>query len=345
MAITIYDIANRANVSIATVSRVFNNHERVSEGTRNRVLAVAKELGYQPHASAQSLARQKTNLVSAVVPMLTNYFFLEVLRGLQDRLAETGYDLIVYSTRTMEGIDDQIDRSLQRGRSAGVLIFSTPITLSKARELKKTNRPIVLVDSFNSLFDSVSIDNEQGGRMATRLLLEKGCSRIGLIAADPDSEPSRRRQLGYEQALLDAGLSYREDLVVHCVGEPDHGFNEDAGDRAMTELLSRPDPPDAVFVVSDVQALGAIRAARRMGKRVPEDLLIVGFDDIQISRYVGLTTLRQPRYEMGRSAIDRLLTRIAHPNEPVSHTVFTPELQRRYTCGTTMQNGYVRPQS
>lgn len=331
LGVTIYDIAERADVSIATVSRVFNKNPRVSGGTRARVLAVAEELGYEPHVSAQSLARQRTSVVSAVIPMMTNYFFVEVLRGLQDRLAESGFDLLVYSSVLMDDIDVQLDRALQRGRSAGVLLFSTPITRARAARLRRSNRPVVLVDSASGEFDSVSLDNVQGGYLATRHLIEGGHRRIGLVMANPVSVPAADRRRGYEQALREAGLPADPSLVALSADVRNHGFTEEAGYLGMRALLRRPQPPDAVFVVSDLQALGALRALQEAGRAVPGDVAVIGFDDIKLSLYVGLTTLRQPMYEMGCLAMEKLLQRMLHPDHPTTHTVFTPRLVPRST--------------
>lgn len=335
MGVTIYDIAARANVSIATVSRVFNNHPRVSDDTRARVLAVADEVGYQPHLSAQSLARRKTNLISAVIPMMTNYFYLEVLRGMQDFLIDSEYDLLVYSAPKMAGIDGQLERALQRGRGAGVLLFSTPLSDEKARRLRQNSQPVMLVDSFHQDFDSVSIDNRRGGHMATQHLVAQGCRRIGMIMANPKSVPAQERRAGYEAALCEAGRPSEEALVVVSQDERHHGFSEAEGEEAMRQLLRLPEPPDGVFATSDIQALGAMRALQDAGLRMPEDVAVIGFDDIRISQYVSLSTLQQPMYEMGKLAVEKLLERVQNPDSPTTHTVFSPRLVARATTTCT----------
>lgn len=339
MATTIYDIADRAHVSIATVSRVFNDHPRVSEATRRRVFRVAEQLGYEPHASAQSLARKHTQLISAVVPMMTSYFFMEVLRGVQDRLDESDYDLLVYPSRTMDGVDAQLQRALQRGRSDGLLLISTPMTHARARRLAASPRAVVLVDSHHDLLDSVSVDNHAGGAEAVRHLLARGHERIGLVLPVPGSPPAAARRAGYEAALAEAALPVDPDLVVEAEWDhADHGYTRFAGYRGTQLLLERfadrpADRPTAVFVAADVMALGALRAAREAGLAVPGDLEVVGFDDINSSAYVGLTTLQQPMYDMGTVAIETLLRRMAHPDLPPSHTTFAPRLVVRETTG------------
>ncbi|HEX8386726.1 MAG TPA: LacI family DNA-binding transcriptional regulator [Rubricoccaceae bacterium] len=339
MSVTIYDIADRARVSIATVSRVFNDHPRVSSATRSRVFRVAEDLGYQPHASAQSLARQNTQLISAVVPMMTSFFFMEVLRGIQDRLDESSYDLLVYASRTLNRVDGQLSRAVQRGRSDGLLLVSTPLTSDRARRLTASRCAVVLVDSTHDAFDSVSVDNRRGGFEAVRHLVEGGHERIGLVLPVETSVPASERRAGYADALAAAGIDLDERLVVSAEWDLDqHGYTRYAGYCGMKTLLERfaGDPagrPSAVFVAADVMALGALRAAHEAGLRLPDDLQMVGFDDTASAAYVGLTTLAQPMVEMGKLATEKLLRRLREPETPPSHTVFAPQLIVRETSG------------
>ena len=339
MSVTIYDIADRAQVSIATVSRVLNDHPRVSDATRRRVFRVAEDLGYQPHASAQSLARQHTQLIAAVVPMMTSFFFMEVLRGIQDRLDASSYDLLVYASRTLGRVDGQLGRAVQKGRSDGLLLVSTPITPERARTLTASRRPVVLVDSVHEAFDSVAVDNRRGGLAAVRHLLDQGHTRIGLVLPVETSVPAAERRAGYEDALAEAGVDLDERLVVSAEWDRDHdGYTRYAGYCGMKTLLGRfaSDPaarPTAVFVAADVMAFGALRAAHEAGLRLPDDLQMVGFDDTASAAYVGLTTLAQPMVEMGRLATETLLRRLRDPETPPSHTVFAPQLVVRETSG------------
>ena len=338
VSVTIYDIAEQAGVSIATVSRVFNKHPRVSDRTRERVFEVAERLDYQPHVSARSLARQNTHLISAVVPMMTSYFFMEVIRGLQDRLDESDYDLLVYASRTIGKVDGQLARAAQKGRADGVLLCSTPLTDKRLERIRSAATPVVLVDSFHPDVDSVSVDNRRGGAIAAQHLIGLGRERIGVILPHLDSVPARNRREGLIDAFREAGRSVDESLFVVCGEERDHGYSREAGYQAMQQLLARADRPDAVFAASDVQALGALKALREAGLQVPGDVALVGFDDIRTSAYVGLSTLRQPMYEMGKLAIEKLFRRIAEPDRPPSHTTFTPRLVPRETTGALVSS-------
>lgn len=336
MGVTIYDIARKAQVSIATVSRVFNNNPRVSTRTRERVMEVARSLNYHPNVSAQSLARQTSHLVSAVIPVMTNYFYMEVVRGMQDALVESAFDLLVYVAPRPEEVNSQLERAAQKGRAEGILLLSMPLTEARVKRLRASKQAVVLVDALHPDFDSISVDNVKGGYMATRHLIEAGYARIGHINISPEPLPATQRRLGYEQALQEAGRPVDRMLVATSDKRP-FGFVEEAGYEAMKALLARPVRPDAVFVASDMQALGALQALEEQGLHAPEEIALVGFDDIKISKYVGLTTLRQPMYEMGKLAVEKLLMRIKHPDHPTTQTVFAPRLVTRKTCGYRMQ--------
>jgi LacI family transcriptional regulator len=208
-----------------------------------------------------------------------------------------------------------------------------PLTDEWAERLVDTSQSVVLVDGEHPMFESFGVDSRHGGYEATQHLIELGYERIGHITVEYDPPPARQRREGYEQALRDNGRSVREDLVAASDERP-FAFSEKGGYRAMNVLLDRDPAPDAVFAASDMQALGAMNAAQERGLRVPEDLAIVGFDDLELSRCAGLTTLRQPAHTMGARAARALLRRIETSDPgPVSSTVFSPELVVRRTCG------------
>jgi DNA-binding LacI/PurR family transcriptional regulator len=340
---TIYDIAERAGVSTATVSRVFNNEPGVSEETRERVIEAADALHYQPHASAQNLAREHTNQVAVVAPVVANYFYMHVMRGIQHVLAKRDMDLMVHAPANPQGrIHEQPDgesfntymaRALQPGRNDGFLLLSMPLTDEWAERLADTKQAVVLVDTEHPAFESLAVDSKHGGYEATQHLIDLGYERIGHITVKYDPPPARLRREGYKQALQDNGRSVEEDLIATSDERP-FAFSEEGGYRAMNTLLDHDPAPDAVFAASDMQALGAMRAAQEADLRVPEDLAIVGFDDIELSQCAGLTTLRQPARTMGTRAAETLLRRIETPGDsPVSSTVFPPKLVVRRTCG------------
>ena len=343
MSVTIYDIAERADVSTATVSRVFNDEAGVSDETRQHVIEAADALNYRPHASAQNLAREHTNQIAVVAPVVANYFYMHVMRGIQHVLAERDMDLMVHAPANPQGrIHEQPDaesfntymaRALQPGRNDGILLLSMPLTDEWAERLADSSRAAVLVDTEHPAFESLSVDSKHGGYEATRHLIDLGYERIGHITVEYDPPPARLRREGYEEALRDHGRAVDRDLIAASDERP-FAFSEKGGYQAMKALLDRESPPDAVFAGSDMQALGAMRAAREAGLRVPDDLAIVGFDDNELSQCAGLTTLRQPARTMGTRAAESLLRRIETADDsPVSSTVFSPELIVRQTCG------------
>lgn len=331
VGITIYDIAEKAGVSIATVSRVFNDNPRVSAATRETVLEVAERLGYQPHVSARSLARRQTETISAIVPMLSNYFYAEVLKGLQDRMAASSFDLLVYSAPTLDEIEGQLEKALHRGRSAGVMLFSAPVRGGLERRLEKSDLPVVLVDCYHSSFDSISTDNRRGGEIAADHFLASDLQCPAVLMANPHSIPASHRLEGFRNRMRESGVELRSDHVIVSSKGYHDGFNEQAGWEGMKSLLQSGRIPDAVFATSDVQAIGAMEALRQSGVDIPGQVQVIGFDDLPVARYLGLTTLRQPMHEMGARAFDLLMDRMANPDSTVAHTVFAPTMVIRQT--------------
>jgi LacI family transcriptional regulator len=322
LAATIYDIADQAGVSIATVSRVLNNSANVSISTRDRVLAVSERLGYHPDALAQGLAKKRTRLITAIVPVLSNHFFMEVLAGMQDKLQDYDYDLNIYNVKVGDALEDQVEYMVKRGTAEGYVIISIHMSDAKADLMRRMEVPMVLIDDYHPRFDSVSVDSVEGAYEATQHLCAHGHTRIGMIAANPTSKPSIDRTRGYRLALADAGLAVDESLIQSGDDLNRDGFTEQNGYDAMLRLLALPTPPDACFCCSDIQALGAIKAMRDHGTHIP----LIGFDDIKFSEYVGLSTMSQPMYHMGFMAIEKLIRRIDHPDADITHTVYSPKL-------------------
>ncbi|MCR4439609.1 MAG: LacI family DNA-binding transcriptional regulator [bacterium] len=336
MPVTIYDVARRAGVGIGTVSRAINDSPLIAATTKARVLKAIQELNYRPHALAQGLARNKTDMIAIILPIFTGYFFVELLRGVQEEAIRHHYDLILYSVHQTDKLELFLERTLRERRVDGVLLISLPISDRYARKFVSARVPIVLVDSFHPALDSITVENREGAYQATRHLLQLGHRRVGMIVGHLRSLPARVRLQGYRQALADSGVPVDERYVVVVDSIPGQdGFCREAGYRAMRQLLALGDErPTAVFVSSDVQAEGAMRAASEAGVRVPEDIAIVGFDDIEIAELLGLTTMHQPMLEMGRLAVDRLAERIRQPQAPRFARTFATSLVVRRSCGT-----------
>jgi LacI family transcriptional regulator, galactose operon repressor len=336
MGVTIYDLAREAGVGIGTVSRCLNNHPSVAAHTRARVLAAAKRLAYQPHAYAQRLASRKTNTVSAIIPYFTNYFFIQVLQGIQDKAADLGFDLILYGVNNPSDVEYYLRRSLHRGRVDGVLFFSMKLPENYVQKFHQMGLPLVLVDAFHERFDSIRVENRRGAQDATRHLLSLGHRKIAMINGVLHTIPARERFDGYADALREAGLPLQEDIVISSQSHKQDGFSREAGRESMERLLPSlrgGDPVTAVFVASDVQSMGVLEYAREHRVRIPEDLALVSFDDIELAQHLQLTTMRQPMYEMGVLALERLVARIGNPGFPPALSTFVPQLIVRQTSG------------
>jgi len=341
MGVTIYDLAREVGVGIGTVSRCLNDHPHVSVQTRAKVLAAAKRLSYQPHAQAQRLASRRTNTISVIIPSFTNYFFVQVLQGVQDQAADCGVDLILYSVSHPVQVEQYLRRSLHRGHVDGVLFFSMKLPEAHAARFEQMQLPLVLVDAFHPSFDSIRVQNREGALAATRHLVELGHHHIAMINASLSTLPAQERLEGYRMGLEEAGMPFSMDRVIIGDSGKNDGFNREAGREAMRLLLETntgAQRATAVVIASDVQAIGALESTRAARVRVPEDLAIVGFDDIELAQYAELTTMRQPMYEMGQLAMEKLVRRMKEPGAPPTLTSFLPDLIVRRSCGAALRS-------
>jgi len=329
---TIYDVAKHAGVGVGTVSRVLNSSPQVSDTTRQKVLQSIAALNYHPSSIAQRLSLRKTFAIAVVAPFFTRPSFVERLRGVEAALTANGYDLVLYNVETPEKRDAVFRELPASHRFDGLLIITLHPGDGDVVRFRQAGVPVVLVDVFHPELTSVVIDDIKGGYMATRHLLEMGHTRIGYIS-DPPETPFRftassYRFQGYYRAIKEAGLPYRREFYAY----DEHG-QEQARNLAR-RLLSLPDPPTALFAASDTQAFGAMEAARERGLSVPEDVALVGYDDIEISHYLGLTTVRQPLFESGVTGVELLLQTIeGRVTEPRRIELPIELIRRRSTAG------------
>jgi DNA-binding LacI/PurR family transcriptional regulator len=330
--ITIRDVAKKAGVGVGTVSRVLNDHPSVSDATRRKVLAAIAELDYTPNSIARRLSLGKTLTIAAIVPFFTRPAFVERLRGVEYALADSEYDLILFNVETTAKRDDYFRTVPRRERVDGLLLISLSPRDTDAERFLKAGVPTVLIEAHHPQLSRVVVDDVSGGRLATQHLLELGHRKIGYISDWLESSfyfvSSRDRYTGYRQALADAGLPFRPEY--HWQGE--HGRQE-AREMAR-QLLALPDPPTAIFAASDIQAIGVLEAARDAGLKVPQDLSIIGYDDIEIAEYLHLTTIRQPLFASGAEGVKLVLESIATP-PPTPRRVLLPiELVIRQTTAS-----------
>jgi len=326
----IADVAALAGVGIATVSRVMNGSAQVRPATRDRVLEAIRTLNYRPSSVARSLSLQRTMVVAALLPWFTNPSAVQRVRGIVEGLSSSQYDLMVFDIE----LEDRQRRAFElfdRGdRADGLLVVSTLPPEQEVERITAARIPCVLVDAVHPALPSIAVDDVGGGEMATRHLIELGHRRIALIGDTPPEfrfDWSRDRTRGYERALRQAAIAVRPEYVregtrlLHVA-------------RAIAaELLSLPERPTAIFAASDTQALGALEAARAQGIRVPQELSIIGFDDIEVASYVGLTTVRQPLAESGRRGAQLLLRALGGRPVDLRTELLPLELVVRGTTG------------
>ena len=322
LASTIYDIAEKAGVSIATVSRVFNQRENVSERTRKKVMDIAEKVGYHPQANAQGLASRKTNTITVVVPVISNYFFMEVLGGIQDKLNSYDYELTIFNISPSKNTFDQVEHVLKRRASEGCLFISIHLEQEEWNLLEKYKIPITLIDEYFDGFDSVSVDNSEGAFRATKYLLDRGLDRVAMLSALITSKPIQSRIKGFKKAYEVTGKKFSYSYIVAGDSTYRDGFTERGGYEAMIKILTINPEIQACFCASDIQAVGALKAMQDMNKSIP----LIGYDDIELAEYMGLSTIRQPMRDMGFFATQNLIERIENPKKAVSQTVYTPEL-------------------
>jgi LacI family transcriptional regulator len=303
-AVTIKDVARRANVSVATVSRALNGHVNVASAVRLRVVNVATELRYTPHHAARSLSSRRTHTIGVVLPDLHGEFFSELIRGIDGVARERNLHLLVSS---YHGHPEEQLSALRamRGRVDGLLVMSPSISSGDVLgEHLLSSLPSVLMNSHNSMpgCRTVSVDNHGGARAMVRHLVACGCRRIAFIAGPKDNFEAQERQRGYEDALVETGLESGKWVIP---GD----FDEASGHHAGRLLLDSNNRPDAVFAANDMMALGCLFALNQAGVRVPDDIALAGFDDIPLARYVHptLTTMRVDISELGARAMRILL--------------------------------------
>lgn len=332
MSGTIRDVAARAGVSVATVSRVVNhNPHRVSPATRRRVLSAVRALGYRANIIAQGLKQRRTRTVALIVPDISNPFFPAIARGIEDVAQQRGYAVLLCNTYE-DLARERAYLELLRTRMIDGLIFATVGSNTRhLRSLRRERLPVVLVarDVDGVPIDAVFVDNFRGEFEATSHLIRLGHRRIAHVAGPGSLHVASERRRGYLRALEDAGVTRHEAIVV------EGDFSAEGGRQAVQTLLDRHIRFTALAAANDLMAIGAMEALRHAGKRVPDDVAVVGFDDITFASLVtpALTTVAQPKYRMGQLAMGRLLAVMDGTGGKPTQTVLPPELVVRESCG------------
>lgn len=300
--VTIQDVAKKAGVSVSTVSRVLNGKVDVASETQGRILNVIDDLGYTTNLAARSMRSRKKNLIGLIMPDIAYPFAFEVMKGVNRVITESEFDLLVYTTGDVRKLDtashEQKYVSLLNNSLTDGVIIVAPVSSEFS-----TVAPIVSIDSVvpNPNYPSVHATNYQGAMEAVEYLIGLGHTRIGHISGRPELESSNRRLKGYRKALKKAGMPIDERLIAS--GD----YTTETGVQCARELLSLDAPPTAIFASNDQMAMGVYEVAREKGIRIPEDISLVGFDNITEAKYLDLTTVDQFICEMGAVAIQMLI--------------------------------------
>ena len=305
---TMKDVAQRAGVSPSTVSHVINETRFVSQQLRDRVLRAMSELNYQPSAVARSLRTKKTQVVALVIPDITNPYFPEVARGVQDVAEENEYSVILCNTDRVRGRELRFLKALRGQWVDGLILNPSEVTSGDLQDLQDAQIPVVLIGSQidHPDLDVVMVDNVQGAYDAVSHLIDLGHRRIGLVGGPRAASSGEQRFQGYIRALADHDIPVDEEIIT------EGRFTREGGYESMKRLLALQSPPTAVFASSDVMAIGALMAIQEQGLQVPNDVSLVGFDDIAEASTTTprLTTVSQPKYQTGEVAAQLLFDRV-----------------------------------
>ena len=333
--VTVRDIAKVAGVSVASVSNVLNGVDKVSEETRERIIQVMLDLDYHPNLVARSLSKRKSDMIGLLLPITDegpsstslllrdNPFYGELLSGVEAKASEYGYDVLIKGIRSGESCRDWI---LKRNLDGAIFLGNYSEVLSE--EMQGLGKRLVLVDCYDEgtqIHSTIGIDDESGGYLAAKHLLENGHRKIALVASNVNLDgPIRRRYLGYKKAMEEFGITQTDDLIL--LDE----LSFDGGYRIGKKLLKRNDIT-AVFAVGDVMAFGILKAMYEVGKQIPEDLSIVGFDNTKGCEYSkpALTSVDQPVYDRGRMAVEALAAAIQEENPTLTHKTLPVSLKIR----------------
>jgi LacI family transcriptional regulator, galactose operon repressor len=327
---TIYDVANKAGVSIATVSRVLNGSLKVRDATRRKVLRAVDALGFVPKADAVARARASIKQIGIISPFFTIPSFGERMRGVAEVLANSTYELVIYTVDSMNRYESLLAQLPLNQQLDGLIINALPLSDEAAQRLGSGSFETVLMESSHAAFCSFQIDNERGGRLVAEHLLEKGYHHFSFIDYETSQNhairPGKARLRGYRNTLKERHIILEED---HIVIVP---MDEWQPTRQKVEaLFNRIELPTALFVAADYLALFVMRIAQERGLRIPQDIAVVGFDDIELAELMGITTVSQSLDEMGQLAAKLLLSRLDKPSEPIQNILIQLELVERET--------------
>jgi LacI family transcriptional regulator len=315
--ITIYDVAKVSGVSITTVSRVLNASGKVNDVTRRRIMEAIDSLGFVPKAEARARALRTAGRIGVLSPFFTAPSFVQRLRGISSALSDTQHELIIYTVESLDHLQSFLLSLPLTGNLNGLIILSMEVDQSAIRRLREHNLKTVLVEYPVESLSGVVINDEAGGEMAAKLLLNKGHQHFAFIGVDrsPDyaHKPIAQRYKGFRETITKAGLTLNKEMVIQAPYTMEDTY------ALSRDLLTQDNRPTAIFAATDLQGFAVLKAARDLQISIPNDLAVIGFDDLDMASYLGLTTIRQHLDESGRIAVELLLADLAEPDRLPRH--------------------------
>lgn len=326
---TIYDVAELASVSIATVSRVINASDLVREETREKVLAAIDALGFIPDAFARERARKEVGHIGVITPFFTIPSITKRLSGIANTLMNTAYNLMVYPVDSEKRLKTYYTELPYSRLVDGLIVLTLPIDETSLLRFKNNKIPLLMIENHINGYSSIEYDNKYGGQLGAEHFISKNHQRCAFIGNSLVPEyalnQEEDRMKGYQQTLHAHGLDLPNDYVKFPV------LHSRDQDQQVYDLLDLDSPPSAIFTSTDELALRVLKVAQKRGIRIPEDLAVIGFDDIDIAAYLELTTISQSLYESGVLAAEHLVSQIADPTRPVENTFIQLRLIERST--------------
>ena len=332
----IQEVAAKAGVSVATVSRVLNNNPYVKIDTREKVMQAIKELKYSPNLSGRILRRNETKVILILLPTISNPFYSTAVAAIRYVADKMGYIVMICNTESSEKKELQYLDLLKHKQADGAIVMSQEMDIKKLEEIGASH-PIVQCFEYrqSDSLSFVSVDNEKAAYEAVNYLMSLGHEKIGLVGCNTQYSSAKQREEGYKRALLDANMK----LDPHLIIRGDYGFN--SGYDSAIKLMERAQLPTAIFAISDMQAIGVIKALKTKGIRVPQDVSVMGFDNIAFSKIYdpGITTVNQPTYKMGSKAMTILLDQLKGESDSPQHIIMKHDLIiRESTCIKKLNN-------
>ncbi|RKX83057.1 MAG: LacI family transcriptional regulator [Spirochaetes bacterium] len=327
---TIYDVASLAGVSITTVSRVLNSPGQVADTSRKKIVAAMQELDFVPKAEASARARKDFKRIGILSPFSTAPSFVQRIRSIAGALSITDYELITYSVASEDQLSGYLSMLPVSNRIDGLIILALPVKEEEIRLFKEYDLPVVMIEISHPSVSSIEIDNIAGGRLAAEYLISKGYKSFGFIGEGGQPAYSlhatEERFNGYKEALSENGFNLPDSSVSF------HKYGMNFSVDGVKKILSESVKPDAFFAASDLQAVGVIKAARELELKVPEDVAVIGFDDIDLADYMGITTINQSLDQSGQTAVELLVAHMKDHDTAVKHISYQLKIIERYSA-------------